>query len=136
MARRSRRKFSDEPKADAVRMVREIGNFAKAARDLDLTETTLRNWMKRADIDEGKGPDGALNSDERKELQRLKRENHALQQERAFLKNLSGASGAPPGGLKLPLIPFRLLMGRGRLLIGALSPLKNMIRGCLRTCHW
>ena len=67
-------------------MVREIGNVAKAARDLDLTETTLRNWMKRADIDEGKGPDGALNSDERKELQRLKRENHVLQQERAFLK--------------------------------------------------
>lgn len=86
MARRSRRKFSDEQKADAVRMVREIGNVAKAARDLDLTETTLRYGMKRADIDEGKGPDGALNSDERKELQRLKRENHVLQQERAFLK--------------------------------------------------
>ena len=67
-------------------MVREIGNVAKVARDLDLTETTLRNWMKRADIDEGKGPDGALNTDERKELQRLKRENHVLQQERAFLK--------------------------------------------------
>lgn len=86
MARRSRRKFSDEQKADAVRMAREIGSVAKAARDLDLTETTLRNWIKRADIDEGRGSPGDLTSDERKELQRLQRENKTLQQERDFLK--------------------------------------------------
>jgi len=86
MARRSRRKFTGEQKADAVRQAREIGSVAKAARDLDLTEGSLRSWMKQADIDEGKGPEGALNSEERKELQRLKRENHVLQQEREFLK--------------------------------------------------
>ena len=79
MPRRTRRKFSDEQKADAVRMTREIGSVAKVARDLDLTETALRSWVKQADIDEGKGQDGALTSDERKEFQRLQREVRGLQ---------------------------------------------------------
>ena len=43
MARRNRRKYTAEQKADAVRLVREIGNVAKVARDLDLTESSLRN---------------------------------------------------------------------------------------------
>ncbi len=64
MPKRKRRKFTPEQKADAVRMVREVGNLAKVARDLDLTETSLRNWVKQADIDEGRGPEGALTSDE------------------------------------------------------------------------
>ena len=52
MPRRKRRKFTPEEKADAVRMVREAGNLAKVARDLDLTETALRSWVKQADIDQ------------------------------------------------------------------------------------
>ena len=60
--------------------------MAKVARDLDLTETALRNWVRRAEIDEGHGPEGALTTDEREELRRLRRENRTLQQERDFLK--------------------------------------------------
>lgn len=86
MPRRNRRKFTAEQKADAVRMVRKVGNLAKVARDLDLTETSLRNWVKQADIDEGRGPDGALTSEEREELTRLRRENRTLEMERDFLK--------------------------------------------------
>ena len=86
MPRRKRRSFTKEQKADAVRMVREVGNLAKVARDLDLTETALRNWVKQADIDEGKGPEGALTSDERKELQRLRRKVKTLEMERDFAK--------------------------------------------------
>lgn len=86
MPRRKRRKFTPEQKADAVRMVRETGNLAKIARDLDLTETSLRRWIKQADVDEGKGPEGALTSDEREELRRLRRENRTLEMERDFLK--------------------------------------------------
>jgi transposase len=86
MPKRKRRKFTAEQKADAVRLVRETGNVAKVARDLDLTESALRNWVKQADIDEGRGPDGALTSDEREELRRLRRENRTLEMEREFLK--------------------------------------------------
>ena len=86
MARRNRRKYTAEQKADAVRLVREIGNVAKVARDLDLTESSLRNWVKQADIDVGRGGDGALTTDEREELRRLRRENRTLEMEREFLK--------------------------------------------------
>jgi transposase len=42
--------------------------------------------VKRADIDAGKGPPGALTTVEREELQRLRRENKRLQMERDILK--------------------------------------------------
>ena len=86
MARRKRRKFTSEQKADAVRLVRETGNLAQVARDLDLTETSLRNWVKQADIDEGQGPPGALTTEELAELRRLRRENKILRMERDFAK--------------------------------------------------
>lgn len=86
MAKRKRREYTPEQRADAVRMVREVGNLAKVARDLDLTESALRNWVKQADIDEGHGPEGALTSEERDELRRLRRENRTLAMERDFLK--------------------------------------------------
>jgi transposase-like protein len=43
MARRNRRKYTPEQKADAVRLVREVGNVAKVARDLEIHETTLHH---------------------------------------------------------------------------------------------
>lgn len=86
MPRRARRKYTPEQRADAVRLVREVGNLAQVARDLDLDENTLRRWMKQAEIDEGRGPEGALTSDEREELRRLRRENRILQMERDFAK--------------------------------------------------
>jgi len=64
----------------------ETGNIAKAARKLEIVEGSLRNWVKQADIDEGHGPEGALTTDERDELRRLRRENKRLEMERDFLK--------------------------------------------------
>ena len=86
MARRERRTYTREQKADAVRLVREVGNLARVARDLTLTESSLRNWVKQADIDEGHGPDGALTTEEREELRRLRREVRTLEMERDFAK--------------------------------------------------
>jgi transposase-like protein len=72
--------FKPEIKAEAVRLCR-IGDrsIAQVAKDLDLTETALRDWVHRADVDAGKGPSGALTSDERAELARLRREIKQLQ---------------------------------------------------------
>ena len=86
MPRRARRKYTPEQRADAMRLVRGVGNLAQVARDLDLDENTLRRWMKQAEIDEGRGPEGALTSEEREELRRLRRENRVLQMERDFAK--------------------------------------------------
>ncbi len=86
MPKRKRRKFSAEQKADAVRMVRDVGSVGQVARDLDLTETALRNWVKQADIDEGRGPESALTTAEKEEIRRLRREVRTLKMERDFLK--------------------------------------------------
>jgi transposase len=85
--RRPRREFTPEFKAEAVRLCK-VGdrNITQVAVDLDLTETALREWVKRADVDAGKGPPGALTSDERAELTQLRRENKRLQMEREILK--------------------------------------------------
>lgn len=85
MAQRPRRSFTKEQKANAVTAYRESGNPSQVARDLDLSPSVLCRWVKQADIDDGDGPEGALTSEERKELRRLRRENRVLQQERDFL---------------------------------------------------
>lgn len=87
MARRKRRKFTPEFKAEAVRLTR-IGDrsIGQVAVDLDLTETNLRDWVKRADADAGQGPPETLTSAEREELTRLRRDNKRLQAERDILK--------------------------------------------------
>ena len=86
MSKRPRRKFTVEQKADAVRLVREVGSIPKVARDLDLTETALRHWVKQADTDAGHGPEGALTTEEKAEVRRLRREVRTLRMERDFLK--------------------------------------------------
>lgn len=87
MAKRKRRKFTEEFKADAVKLVRAGGrSIARVAADLDLTETSLREWVRRAEIEDGQGPPGALTQAEREELARLRRENRRLQMERDILK--------------------------------------------------
>lgn len=86
MARRERRKYTAEQRADAVRLAREVGNVAKVARDLGIHESTLHHWVKQAEIDESGGSEGVLTTDEREELRRLRRENRTLEMERDFLK--------------------------------------------------
>jgi transposase len=61
-------------------------SIGQVAIDLDLTETALREWVRRAEVDAGKGPPGALTTTEREELSRLRREVKRLQMERDILK--------------------------------------------------
>lgn len=85
--RRQRRVFSEEFKAGAVRLVLDEGKSAGAvARDLDLTESALRNWVERARADRTKGKSGGLTTAEREELVRLRKEVRMLRVERDVLK--------------------------------------------------
>lgn len=84
--KRSRRSFTDEFKAGAVRLVLEEGKtVGAAARDLDLTESSLRNWVEQARADRTKGKTG-LTTAEREELVRLRKELRVAQEERDILK--------------------------------------------------
>ena len=84
---RPRRFFTKEFKAEAVRLVRESGKGVRQiAKDLDLTETALRDWVRRADIDAGKGPPGALTTAEREEVAALRKRVRVLEMEREILK--------------------------------------------------
>ena len=85
--RRKRRAFTPEFKAEAVRLCRVgVRTIAQIAGDLDLTESARREWVKRADIDAGKGPPEALTTAEREELAKLRRDNKRLTMERDILK--------------------------------------------------
>ena len=86
MAKRKRRSFTAEFKADAVKLVQAGRSAGDVAKELDLTETALREWVKRAEVDAGKGPPGALTTVEREELTKLRRDVKRLQMERDILK--------------------------------------------------
>jgi transposase len=88
-ARRTRRSFTEDYKTGAVRLVLEEGKtVAAAARDLGLTESSLRNWVDRARADRTQGKTG-LTTAEREELARLRKENRELRIERDLLKKVS-----------------------------------------------
>jgi transposase len=87
MERRKRRSFTPEFRAEAVRLVREGSkSLPQVAKDLDLTESALRNWVREADGDKNQESAGALSTAEREELVRLRKEVRHLEMERDFLK--------------------------------------------------
>lgn len=61
--------------------------ITQLAADLGVSDQTLRNWLKQADINEGRRE--GLTTEERQELVRLRRENRVLQMEIEILKHAS-----------------------------------------------
>jgi transposase len=85
-SRRPRRRFTDDFKQQAVRLVLDEGkSVTGVARELDLVPSALAQWVKHAHADRTKGRTG-LTTGEREELTRLRRENRILQEEREILK--------------------------------------------------
>jgi transposase len=82
---RPRRSFSAEFKADIVeRCRRGDRSIGQVARDFDLTETAVREWVKQAEVDAGER--AGVTSDEREELTALRRENRRLRDDVEILK--------------------------------------------------
>ena len=83
---RTRPPYPEEFKREAIELVRLTGkSIRQVAKDLGISEVSLRNWVKQAAADAGERS-GGLSSDEREELQRLRRENQTLRMEREILK--------------------------------------------------
>ena len=70
-----------------MRLVLDEGkSVSEVAHDLDLTPSSLRSWVDQARANRGKGRPGALTTEERQELARLRKENRTLKMERDILK--------------------------------------------------
>jgi transposase len=84
--KRARRKFTEEFKTGAARLVLDEGkSVSQVARDLDLTLSALSAWVKQAHADRSDGKMG-LTTAEREELVQLRKENRRLKTERDLLK--------------------------------------------------
>ena len=84
---RKRRSFTDEYKAEVVNLITEQGRpVGQVCQELGLTESSVRRWVQLAEVDAGRGPEGALTTAEREELRRLRRELKEVRMERDLLK--------------------------------------------------
>ena len=82
---RTRPPFPAEFRREAVKLMRESDKpLSQLAKDLGVSEQTLRTWRRQVKIDAGER-DG-LTSEQQEELRRLRRENRTLQMEREVLK--------------------------------------------------
>jgi len=97
--RPSQRRYPPELHERAVRMVREaiaengerFGVVTRVARQLGIGPESLRNWVKQAEIDEGKRP--GVTSEERRRIAELEKENRELRRANEILKSASAFRG-------------------------------------------
>src|SRR5213594_1236532 len=68
-----------------IELVRAGQTPEELARKFEPSAQTIRNWVRQAELDEGKRTDG-LTSAEREEVVRLRREVRTLREEREILK--------------------------------------------------
>ena len=88
MSEAKRRKYTEEFKTEAVRLVRESGRpLAQVARELGVSANLLYRWRGEEHRVTSLGTTrGALKA-EHEELVRLRRETDTLRKERDFLKS-------------------------------------------------
>ena len=81
---RSRPPYAPEFREQMIALVKAGRSADKLAKEFEPTAQTIRNWVRQADIDDGKRSDG-LTTAEREELRRLRKEVKNLRIEREIL---------------------------------------------------
>src|ERR1039457_316302 len=76
--------YAPEYRRRLVELVRAGRPIAELAREFEASANAIRKWVKQAGLDEGLRSDG-LTTAEREELNRLRRENRVLREEREIL---------------------------------------------------
>jgi len=82
---KTHRAYPDEYRRQIIELVRGGRTAEELSREFEPSAQAIRNWVVQADLDEGRREDG-LTTPERQELERLKRENRQLKEEREILK--------------------------------------------------
>jgi len=77
--------YPPEYRRQMVELVRAGRPLEELSREFGPSPNSMRNWVKQADLDEGRRDDGFTTA-EREEIRRLKRENRQLREEREILK--------------------------------------------------
>ena len=80
----SRPPYAPEFRQQMIDLVRAGRNPESLSREFEPTAQTIHNWVRQADLDDGRRHDGATSA-EREELRRLRRDNKRLRQEREIL---------------------------------------------------
>ncbi len=95
------RVYPPEYRRQMVELVRAGRNPEELSREFEPTAQAIRNWVRQADLDEGRRADG-LTTEERKELSRLRREVRQLRLEREILAKAAAwfarETGSIPSG--------------------------------------
>jgi transposase len=76
--------YAPEYRRRIVELARAGRNVNELAREFEPSANAIRQWIKQAGLDEGLRNDG-LTTAEREELNRLRRENRVLREEREIL---------------------------------------------------
>ena len=85
---RKRRSFTREFKSEVVQLILSgRKSVSEVCKEHGLYDSSVYEWVRQAKVDAGQGPEGALTSDEKRELAELRRENRELRRERDFLKD-------------------------------------------------
>jgi transposase len=91
MPKRHRGPYPPEYRRRIIELVRAGRTPESLAKEFEPSAPAIRNWVRQADRDAGTRTDG-VTSDEREELNRLRRENRVLQEEREILKKFAAWS--------------------------------------------
>lgn len=93
---RTRPPYPPEFRAEAVRLVKTSGEpISRTAKDLGISDQTLRNWVNQDDVDAGRK--SGLTSDERARMRELEKENRKLREEREILRKAAAFFAAETG---------------------------------------
>lgn len=82
---RTRPPYPPEFRKQILELVRIGRTPAELAEEFEPSETTIRNWIRQAERDEGLRDDGPT-TEEKEEIRRLRRENRKLRMEREILR--------------------------------------------------
>ncbi len=97
---KSKPSYAAEYRQQMVELVRGGRTPGELAQEFECAASTIRNWVRQADRDEGLREDG-LTTVEREELRKLRRENRQLREEREILKKAAAwfarETGTVPG---------------------------------------
>jgi len=98
---RTHKAYPEEFKRKLIGLVREGRTPEELGREFEPSAQSIRNWITQSERDQGHRQDG-LSTTERDELQRLRRENERLREEREILKKAAAwfaqESKAAPNG--------------------------------------